>query len=133
MIATAADESFRRMGMPEGLYPLTHACLYLACAPKSNAVYTAFGDAKRFVKEDGSRPVPPHIRNAPTKLMKDLGFGKEYRYAHDEPDAYAAGENYLPEGMAEPGWYRPTGRGLEARIAEKLAHLRERDDDAAER
>ena len=104
-------------------------------AAKSNAVYTAFGAAKAFVKQDGSRPVPPHIRNAPTKLMKDLGFGRDYRYAHDEPDAYAAGESYLPEGMDEPGWYRPTSRGMEARIRDKLAELRRLDeageDDAA--
>ena len=132
-ITLDAADVYERLGTPEGELALAEAVIYLACAPKSNAVYTAFGDAKRFIKEDGSRPVPPHIRNAPTKLMKDLGFGKEYRYAHDEPDAYAAGESYLPEGMAEPGWYRPTGRGLEGRIAEKLAQLKKRDEEAGER
>ena len=129
-----AADVYERLGTPEGELALAEALIYLACAPKSNAVYTAFGAAKRFVKEDGSRPVPPHIRNAPTALMKDLGYGKAYRYAHDEPEAYAAGESYLPDGMAEPGWYQPVPRGLEAKIGEKLTHLRDldraaRDDD----
>ncbi len=101
--------------------------LYLACAPKSNAVYVAYGRARAFIAEDGSRPVPLHIRNAPTRLMKDLGYGKGYRYAHDEDDAYAAGERYLPEGMPEISFYQPTERGLEAKIAAKLAALRARD------
>ncbi len=122
-----AADVYERLGSPEGELALAEAVLYLAVAPKSNAVYTAYGAARRFVKEDGSRPVPPHIRNAPTKLMKELGFGKEYRYAHDEPDAYAAGESYLPEGMHEPGWYRPTPRGLEAKIGQRLAYLSELD------
>ncbi len=122
-----AADVYERLGTPEGELALAEAVIYLACAAKSNAVYTAYGAARGFVKQDGSRPVPPHIRNAPTKLMKDLGFGKEYRYAHDEPEAYAAGESYLPEGMDEPGWYRPTPRGLEARIRERLAHLRALD------
>ena len=131
-ITLDAADVYERLGSPEGELALAAAVIYLAAAPKSNAVYAAFGAARRFIKEDGSRPVPPHIRNAPTRLMKDLGFGKEYRYAHDEPDAYAAGENYLPEGMDEPGWYRPTPRGLEAKIAEKLAQLRDRDRTATD-
>ncbi len=125
-----AADVYERLGSPEGELALAEAVIYLACAAKSNAVYTAFGAARSFVKQDGSRPVPPHIRNAPTKLMKDLGFGKAYRYAHDEPEAYAAGERYLPDGMPEPGWYRPVPRGLEAQIREKLAHLRALDDAA---
>ncbi len=123
---------YERRATPDGERARAEAVIYLACAAKSNAVYTAYGAARGFVAQDGSRPVPPHIRNAPTKLMKDLGFGKEYRYAHDEPEAYAAGESYLPEGMPEPGWYRPTGRGLEAQIREKLAHLRDLDRAAKE-
>jgi putative ATPase len=123
-----AADVYERLGSPEGELALAEAVIYLAVAPKSNAVYTAFGAVKGFIKEDGSRPVPPHIRNAPTKLMKELGFGKEYRYAHDEPDAYAAGESYLPEGLEEPGWYRPTPRGLEAKIGERLAYLRSLDE-----
>ena len=126
-ITLDAADVYERLGSPEGELALAEAVLYLASAPKSNAVYMAFGAARSFVKQDGSRPVPPHIRNAPTKLMKELGCGKEYRYAHDEPEAYAAGESYLPEGMAEPGWYRPVPRGLEAKIGERLAHLRELD------
>jgi putative ATPase len=98
--------------------------LYLAVAAKSNAVYNAYNAARAFVQEDGTRPVPLHIRNAPTKLMKDLGYGRDYRYAHDEADAFAAGENYFPEGMPAVGWYQPTGRGLEQRIREKLEELR---------
>jgi len=98
--------------------------VYLAVAPKSNAVYKAFNEAKAFVKKDGTRPVPMHLRNAPTKLMKELDYGKNYRYAHDEEGGFAAGEHYLPDGMAEPGFYRPVQRGLEIRIAEKLQQLR---------
>jgi putative ATPase len=105
--------------------------LYLAVAPKSNAAYTAFNTAKAFVKQDGTRPVPLHLRNAPTRLMKELDYGKGYRYAHDEADGFAAGENYLPEGMPPPGFYRPVERGLEIRIAEKLRELRRRNDEAA--
>jgi putative ATPase len=122
-----AADVYERLGTPEGELALAEAIVYLAMAPKSNAVYTAYGAVRSFIKQDGSRPVPPHIRNAPTKLMKELGFGKEYRYAHDEPEAYAAGESYLPEGMDEPGWYQPTPRGLEGKIAEKLRHLRALD------
>ena len=131
-ITLDAADVYERLGTPEGELALAQAVIYLACAAKSNAGYRAYGAARGFVKQDGSRPVPPHIRNAPTKLMKDLGFGADYRYAHDEDDAYAAGESYLPEGMAEPGWYRPTPRGLEAKIREKLAHLRARDAAAGE-
>ena len=125
-----AVETYERLGTPEGELALAEAVIYLACAAKSNAVYVAYGKARAFIAEDGSRPVPLHIRNAPTRLMKDLGYGKGYRYAHDEDDAYAAGERYLPEGMPEISFYVPTERGLEAKIAEKLAALRERDAKA---
>jgi putative ATPase len=126
-LALDAVETYERLGTPEGELALAEACIYLACAAKSNAVYVAYGRARAFIEEDGSRPVPLHIRNAPTRLMKDLGYGKGYRYAHDEPEAYAAGERYLPEGMPEVSFYEPTERGLEAKIAEKLASLRSRD------
>ena len=129
-IANDAAATYERLGSPEGELALAEAVVYLAVAAKSNAAYVAYNAALAFVKQDGSRPVPVHLRNAPTKLMKELGFGKEYRYAHDEPEAYAAGETYLPDGMAEPGWYKPTPRGLEGKIAEKLAHLRELDRKA---
>ena len=102
------------------------AVLYLAAAPKSNAVYEAYNAARAFVSRDPTRPVPMHLRNAPTRLMKDLGYGKGYRYAHDEEDAYAPGENYFPEGMQPVQWYRPTERGLEANIREKLEQLKNR-------
>jgi putative ATPase len=126
-ITLDAVETYERLGTPEGELALAEAVIYLACAAKSNAVYVAYGRARAFIAEDGSRPVPLHIRNAPTRLMKDLGYGKGYRYAHDEDDGYAAGERYLPEGMPEVSFYQPTGRGLEAKIAEKLAALRARD------
>ena len=126
-----AVAAYERLGTPEGELALAEAVLYLACAPKSNAAYVAYNAARAFIKDDGSRPVPMHLRNAPTRLMKGLGYGKDYRYAHDEDDAYAAGENYLPQGMAAPNWYRPTDRGLEARIADKLAELRRRDAQVA--
>jgi putative ATPase len=129
-LALDAVETYERLGTPEGELALAEAAIYLACAPKSNAVYVAYEDARAFVAEDGSRPVPLHIRNAPTRLMKKLGYGKGYRYAHDEEDAYVAGERYLPEGMPEAQWYRPTDRGLEAKIAERLAELRRRDAEA---
>jgi putative ATPase len=103
---------------------LAQCVIYLAMAPKSNAAYVAFNEAKAFIKKDGTRPVPMHLRNAPTKLMKDLDYGKDYRYAHNEEGGFAAGESYLPDGMAEPGFYRPVERGLEIRIAEKLRELR---------
>jgi putative ATPase len=125
-----AAETFERLGSPEGELALGQAVIYLAIAAKSNAGYNAFNRAMAFVKKDKSREVPVHLRNAPTKLMKELGYGHEYRYAHDEPHAYAAGETYLPEGMAEPGWYEPVPRGIEAKIAEKLAWLRSLDQDA---
>jgi putative ATPase len=124
-----AAESYERLGSPEGELALAEAVVYLACAAKSNAVYNAYNKVRSFIANDASRPVPEHLRNAPTKLMKELGYGKLYRYAHDEPDAYAAGETYLPEGIREPGWYQPTPRGLEGKIAEKLAYLRQLDSD----
>jgi putative ATPase len=125
-----AAETYERLGSPEGELALAEATIYLACAAKSNAVYNAYNAVKAFIAKDSSRPVPEHLRNAPTKLMKQLGYGKLYRYAHDEPEAYAAGETYLPEGLGEPGWYQPTPRGLEGKIAEKLAYLRRLDADA---
>ena len=123
-LALDAAEVYERLGTPEGELALAECVIYLAMAPKSNAVYKAFNEAKAFVKQDGTRPVPMHLRNAPTKLMKSLDYGKNYRYAHDEEDGFAAGERYLPDGMAEPGFYRPVERGLEIRIAEKLRELR---------
>ena len=132
-IANDAAETYERLGSPEGELALAQAVTYLAVAAKSNAGYNAYNAARAFVAKDGSRPVPVHLRNAPTKLMKELGYGKEYRYAHDEPEAYAAGESYLPDGMPEPGWYAPTPRGLEGKIAEKLAHLRELDRKAGKK
>jgi putative ATPase len=126
-LALDATETYERLGSPEGELALAEAVIYLACAAKSNAVYNAYNAARAFVAKDKSRPVPEHLRNAPTKLMKELGYGKLYRYAHDEPDAYAAGETYLPDGMHDPHWYTPTPRGLEGKIGDKLAHLRELD------
>ncbi len=123
-LALDAAETYERLGSPEGELALAEAVLYLAVAAKSNAVYNAYNAARAFVQEDGTRPVPLHIRNAPTKLMKDLGYGRDYRYAHDEADAFAAGENYFPEGMPAVEWYRPSERGLEQRIREKLEELR---------
>ena len=126
-LALDACETYERLGSPEGELALAQAAIYLACAPKSNAAYVAYNEARSLIQSDKSRPVPEHLRNAPTKLMKDLGYGRSYRYAHDEEDAYAAGENYFPEGMENTGFYRPTPRGLEGKIAEKLAQLRELD------
>jgi putative ATPase len=126
-VALNAAEVYERLGTPEGELALAECAIYLAIAAKSNAVYMAYGAARAFVAADGTRPVPLHIRNAPTKLMKNLGYGKDYRYAHDEDEAYAAGESYLPDGMERPDWYHPTDRGLEAKIREKIEHLRERD------
>ena len=131
-LTLAAVETYERLGTPEGELALAEAVLYLAVAPKSNAVYTAYGAARAFIKEDGSRPVPLRLRNAPTKLMKDLDYGKGYRYAHDEDDAYAAGERYFPDNMQDVSWYEPTDRGLEARIRERLQALRARDRKAGE-
>ena len=125
-----AAATYERLGSPEGELALGQAVIYLAIAAKSNAGYNAFNAAMAFVKRDKSREVPVHLRNAPTKLMKELGYGHEYRYAHDEPDAYAAGETYFPDGMPEPGWYQPVPRGLESKIADKLAWLRELDRKA---
>ena len=121
-----ACETYERLGTPEGELALAEATIYLAMAAKSNAVYEAYNAARAFVSQDSTRPVPMHLRNAPTKMMKNLGYGKGYRYAHDEPDAYAAGETYFPEGMQPPEWYRPTERGLEAKILEKLKDLKSR-------
>ncbi len=129
-LALDAVETYERLGSPEGELALAQAVLYLACAPKSNAAYVAYNAARDFVRQDGSRPVPPHLRNAPTRLMKELGYGKAYRYAHDEPEAYAAGEDYFPEGMPSVRFYEPTPRGLESKIAERLAYLRELDRKA---
>jgi putative ATPase len=119
-LTIAAVETYERLGTPEGELALAEAVIYLACAAKSNAVYTAYGAARDFIAADGSRPVPLRLRNAPTKLMKGLGYGKGYRYAHDEDDAYAAGERYFPDDMPAVAWYEPTDRGLEAKIREKL-------------
>jgi len=125
-IALDACETYERLGTPEGELALAEAVLYLSAAPKSNAVYEAYNAARAFVAKDHTRPVPMHLRNAPTRLMKELGYGKGYRYAHDEEGAYAAGESYFPEGMQPEPWYRPTDRGLEAKIREKLEHLKSR-------
>lgn len=126
-LALNACETYERLGSPEGDLAIAQAIVYMACAPKSNAVYVAYNEVMQDVKGHGSLEVPIHLRNAPTKLMKELGYGKRYRYAHDEPDAYAAGENYFPEGMSKRNYYRPTPRGLEGQISEKLAKLKELD------
>ena len=123
-LALDAAEVYERLGTPEGELALAECVVYLAVAPKSNAVYKAFNEAKALIKKEGTRPVPMHLRNAPTKLMKELDYGKGYRYAHDEEGGFAAGERYLPEGMAAPGFYRPVERGLEIKIAEKMRQLR---------
>ncbi|QIM52758.1 replication-associated recombination protein A [Hydrogenophaga crocea] len=122
--ALDAAEVYERLGSPEGELALAECVVYLAVAAKSNAVYKAFNQARAFVKRDGTRPVPMHLRNAPTQLMKSLDYGKGYRYAHDEPGGFAAGENYWPEGMQAPAFYEPVDRGLEIRIGEKLRELR---------
>jgi putative ATPase len=129
-IALDAAETYERLGSPEGELALAQAALYLACAPKSNAAYRAYNKMRSFISGDKSRRVPEHLRNAPTRLMKDLGFGQDYRYAHDDPEAYAAGENYFPEGMPKVEFYEPVTRGFEGKIAERLAHLRELDKQA---
>lgn len=126
-LALDACETYERLGSPEGELALAEAVLYLAVAPKSNAAYMAYNRARALVREDKSRPVPEHLRNAPTRLMKELGYGKTYRYAHDEPGAYAAGENYFPDDMKPPLLYEPTPRGLEGKISERLATLRDLD------
>ena len=127
-IALNAADVYERLGSPEGELALAECVIYLAVAPKSNAVYKAFNEAKALIKKGGTLPVPMHLRNAPTKLMKELDYGKNYRYAHDEEDGFAAGESYLPEGMAPPGFYRPVNRGLEIRIADKLNELKSKND-----
>ena len=129
-LALDATETYERLGSPEGELALAEAVVYLACAAKSNAVYNAYNAVRAFIAKDKSRAVPEHLRNAPTKLMKELGYGKLYRYAHDEPDAYAAGETYLPEGLESQQWYRPTTRGLEGKISEKLNFLKDLDQRA---
>jgi putative ATPase len=129
-IAAAAAETYERLGSPEGELALAEAVIYMAMAAKSNAGYLAYNAARDFIAKDGSRPVPLHLRNAPTRLMRELDYGKDYRYAHDEAEAYAAGENYFPDGMPPIEWYRPVDRGLEIKIREKLAHLRELDREA---
>ncbi len=120
--------TYERLGSPEGELALAQAVLYLAAAPKSNAGYIAYKRARALVQNDGSRPVPLHLRNAPTKLMQQLDYGKGYRYAHDEADGFAAGENYFPEGLQPPPLYEPVARGLEIKIGEKLHTLRQRND-----
>jgi putative ATPase len=126
-MALDAAETYERLGTPEGELALAQCVIYLAVAPKSNAVYKAFNEAKALIASDGTRPVPLHLRNAPTQLMKDLDYGKGYRYAHDEEGGFAAGENYFPEGMTPPQFYRPVDRGLEMRIAEKLIELKKKN------
>ncbi len=125
-----AAQTYERLGSPEGELALAQAVIYLAVAAKSNAGYVAYNAARAFVRQDDSREVPLHLRNAPTKLMKELDYGKDYRYVHNEENGYAAGENYFPNGMADVSFYEPTDRGLEAKISEKLAHLRELDEKA---
>ncbi|RZT42886.1 replication-associated recombination protein A [Cupriavidus agavae] len=132
-IANDAALTYERLGSPEGELALGQAVIYLAVSAKSNAGYNAYNQARAFVKQDKSREVPVHLRNAPTKLMKELGYGHAYRYAHDEPNAYAAGETYLPEGMHAPGWYQPVPRGLELKIGEKLELLKKWDEEAGKK
>lgn len=129
-LALNACEVFERLGSPEGELALAQATLYLACAPKSNAAYVAYKQAQAFIKEDISRPVPIHLRNAPTRLMREIGHGATYRYAHDEPESYAAGENYFPDDMSDTQFYRPSAHGLEIKIGEKLTYLRTLDEKA---
>jgi putative ATPase len=129
-LALDAAEVYERLGSPEGELALAECVVYLAVAPKSNAVYKAFNEVRALVKKEGTRPVPMHLRNAPTKLMKELDYGKGYRYAHDEEDGFAAGENYLPQGMESVKFYHPVERGLEIKIADKLRELRNRNKQA---
>jgi putative ATPase len=129
-VAVSACEIYERLGSPEGELAIAEAIVYLSCAPKSNAVYTAFGQAKEAAKKYGSLEVPLHLRNAPTKLMKQLNYGRDYRYAHDEPEAYAAGEKYFPDEIKKLIFYHPVPRGLEIKIAERLAYFRELDKKA---
>ena len=129
-LALDAAEVYERLGSPEGELALAECVVYLAIAPKSNAVYKAYNNVRKLIKSDGTRPVPMHLRNAPTQLMKDLDYGKAYRYAHDEADAFAAGENYWPDGMKPPVLYEPVERGLEIKIAEKMRLLRDKNAQA---
>ena len=126
-LALDAAEVYERLGSPEGELALAECVVYLAVAPKSNAVYKAYNSVRKLIKSEGTRPVPLHLRNAPTALMKDLDYGKAYRYAHDEPDGFAAGESYWPDGMTPPTLYEPVERGLEIKIAEKMRLLREKN------
>jgi putative ATPase len=130
-IGLDAWETYERLGSPEGELAIAQAAVYMACAAKSNAVYRAYDAAMEDARRNGSLPVPNHLRNAPTKLAKSMGHGRDYRYAHDEPDAYAAGERYLPDGMASKRYYFPSPRGLEQKIAEKLARLKALDRERA--
>ena len=129
-LALDAAEVYERLGSPEGELALAECVVYLAIAPKSNAVYKAYNHVRKLIKSDGTRPVPMHLRNAPTQLMKDLDYGRAYRYAHDEVDAFAAGENYWPDGMKPPVLYEPVERGLEIKIAEKMRLLRDKNAQA---
>jgi putative ATPase len=126
-LALNACAVYERLGSPEGELAIAQAIVYLACTSKSNAVYKAFGRAMSAVQKYGTAEVPLHLRNAPTKLMTQMDYGKNYRYAHDEPDAYASGEQYFPDNVKDTSFYEPTSRGLEAKITERLAHLRELD------
>jgi putative ATPase len=131
-LALDAAEVYERLGSPEGELALAECVVYLAVAPKSNAVYKAFNEVRALVKKDGTRPVPMHLRNAPTKLMKELDYGKGYRYAHNEEDGFAAGETYLPQGMESAKFYHPVERGLEIKIADKLRELRIKNKQASQ-
>ncbi|MGH7282407.1 MAG: replication-associated recombination protein A, partial [Polyangiaceae bacterium] len=124
LVAMAADDAFRRLGMPEGLYPLAHACCYLATAPKSNSANMAWHRAKEIIAERGALPVPKKLRNAPTKLMKEEGYGEGYKYAHDFEDAVVPGETYLPDAIVGTALFEPTDRGEESRIKQRLQMIR---------
>ncbi|MBV1874213.1 MAG: recombination factor protein RarA, partial [Gammaproteobacteria bacterium] len=130
-VALSAWDTQQRLGSPEGELAIAQAVVYLACAPKSNAVYSAFKAAQKLVRMNVSNEVPLHLRNAPTSLMSELGYGAEYRYAHDEPNAYAAGEKYLPEALQNVEFYHPVSRGLETKISEKLSFLKQLDSESA--
>jgi putative ATPase len=130
-LALDAAEVYERLGSPEGELALAECVVYLAVAPKSNALYQAYNEVKALIRSDGTRAVPMHLRNAPTRLMKQLDYGKGYRYAHDEEGGFAAGESYLPDGLNPPPFYRPVERGLEIRIAQKLRELRQRNEAAS--
>jgi putative ATPase len=129
-VANEAASAYERLGSPEGDLALAQAVVYLAVAPKSNAGYVAFNKARSFVRSDKSRDVPAHLRNAPTRLLKEQGHGRNYRYSHDEPEAYSAGQTYFPSGVGAPSWYVPAPRGLESKIGEKMSYLRQLDEQA---